>query len=743
MDTCPEIHVDADVHQADNECIMLRDEEDVSTLSARVCRRRSSSSIRFADDTDTGTDILMITEETLDDILFDPTGTSMPSSSELSTTRKMSSPTTTSSTPHFLGVHRFQIAGAGALMVPCGENKEYQQNRMLLTLRRRKSFQKSIHIDPIALLDYSYHGVTDRFLLNASNWSFNSFTLDTLTGGHSLSLLLVHLFTKYKFIETFDLDIVNVWKVFRLFENGYHDTNPYHNSVHAADVTQAMHCFIEEERIGKYMTPMEKMCALLAAVAHDLDHPGVNQHFLIATKSHLASLYNNLSVLESHHWRFAISCILESKVFDHFTSEQWQEVQHLLSSLIMATDITQQASYLNRFRQQLSSSTPFCMSKAEDRLFILQIALKCADLGNPCRPWVLSHKWTTQICSEFYRQGDYEKMLNIEVNPMFDRRVSSMAKIQTEFFRNIVSPLFELWDQFLCSRLSRMIINNLKFNNSQWESSISTLRITRRHSDSSTLEISAIKKDSSKSHNDLSEMKEMITLEELKRFSQEIKIKVKNERCNGVDGCGTPTVSFITTSTSSEDFEDCLSGERSADNFENNIPTPFSAVPGLSSNPLPPLSSHSLFDTAQYLSGRRGSAPGCIGIYTSCELAAAAALVFLHGAVTSQHQKRRSSFPVERTNGLLINTNTNNANNKFGAKFNNWSHFGHKVKGRSLEVLMTSLSANNKLLTRQACSLDSGAEFKQWLLNSKPRRASVPQEILIESLTNYISHDGL
>ena len=77
-----------------------------------------------------------------------------------------------------------------------------------------------------------------------------------------------------------------------LFENGYHDTNPFHNSIHAADVTQAMHCFIEEEKIGQFLTPMEKMCSLLAAVTHDLDHPGVNQHFLIATKSHLASLYN-------------------------------------------------------------------------------------------------------------------------------------------------------------------------------------------------------------------------------------------------------------------------------------------------------------------------------------------------------------------------------------------------------------------------------------------------------------------
>lgn len=33
------------------------------------------------------------------------------------------------------------------------------------------------------------------------------------------------------------------------------------------------------------------MAALVGAVAHDLDHPGVNQPFLIATSNHLAALY--------------------------------------------------------------------------------------------------------------------------------------------------------------------------------------------------------------------------------------------------------------------------------------------------------------------------------------------------------------------------------------------------------------------------------------------------------------------
>ena len=34
-----------------------------------------------------------------------------------------------------------------------------------------------------------------------------------------------------------------------------------------------------------------------------------------------------------------------------------------------------------------------------------QVALKCADIGNPCRPWKLSRRWGEMICQEFYLQG--------------------------------------------------------------------------------------------------------------------------------------------------------------------------------------------------------------------------------------------------------------------------------------------------------------------------------------------------
>jgi hypothetical protein len=54
------------------------------------------------------------------------------------------------------------------------------------------------------------------------------------------------------------------------------------------------------------LAPLEIVSSLIAAMAHDLDHPGVNQPFLVATSNHLASLYK-VSIrirLSSHSPKF-------------------------------------------------------------------------------------------------------------------------------------------------------------------------------------------------------------------------------------------------------------------------------------------------------------------------------------------------------------------------------------------------------------------------------------------------------
>lgn len=342
-----------------------------------------------------------------------------------------------------------------------------------LTLYRRRERQPVLqpwsHL--MNVLDDSYHGVSERLLARVDKWAFNTFALDACSGGRSMPLLCVHLFHEYGFLSTFNLDAVRVWHCFSLIDAGYHSNNPYHNSVHAADVTQAMHCFLLEDKIREHMTPVEAMASLIAAVTHDLDHPGVNQPFLIATSNHLAALYNNFSVLENHHWRSAVSCLRQSGIFDHLATSVWDEIEEQIRSLILATDITRQQEFLSRFKRYLENNV-LDMADKEYRHFILQIALKCADLGNPCRPWDISHRWSLQVCKEFYRQGDFEKRLNIPVTPICDRERTTVAKIQADFFKYVVSPLFEIWDQFLDTPLSRELLRNLWLNHVQWEKKV-------------------------------------------------------------------------------------------------------------------------------------------------------------------------------------------------------------------------------------------------------------------------------
>ncbi|CAH2985656.1 unnamed protein product [Chilo suppressalis] len=333
--------------------------------------------------------------------------------------------------------------------------------------RRKKKLLTRSLIREAALLDDLQLGQVQCILNQSVQWRFNAFTLENVSGGRCLPVLCVHLFHIYGLLTHFKLDAAKAWKLFSLIEEGYHSTNPYHNSIHAADVTQAMHCFLQQKQIRDHLEPLEIMASLLAAIAHDMDHPGVNQPFLIATSNHLAALYRNTSVLENHHWRSAISCLIESGLLDQVT-EIRAILEHQISSLILATDITRQQEYLSQFKNHLDTNT-LDMTKKEHRHLVLQIALKCADISNPCRPWEISRKWSLKVCEEFFRQGDYERKLNLPVTALCDRHTTSIPKIQTGFFKFVVTPLITEWHRFLQNDLSAQMLKNLLYNQSKWE----------------------------------------------------------------------------------------------------------------------------------------------------------------------------------------------------------------------------------------------------------------------------------
>ncbi|XP_041359600.1 high affinity cAMP-specific 3',5'-cyclic phosphodiesterase 7A-like isoform X2 [Gigantopelta aegis] len=334
--------------------------------------------------------------------------------------------------------------------------------------RRRRTCWKQ-KAESQCLLDEHYDRQAQCLLSQLGNWDFNIFTLNTLTSGRPLFHVALHLFQEYDLIRRFHLDTLKLMKCFTLIEDGYHQNNPYHNSVHAADVTQAMHCYLQEKKLKKSMLPFEVLVAFLASMSHDLDHPGVNNAFLIATANHLATLYQNMSVLENHHWRSLVGVLHETQVLDHLSKPDWKTMEHQLKSLILATDIIRQQEFMHRFKHLLSDADFDPSTNAEHRHFILQIALKCADICNPCRTWKISKVWSEKVCEEFFNQGDTEWAIDIPVTPVCDKQSTTVAKIQAGFMEFVVNPLFLEWQRFNPTELSRKMLDNVEKNKNNWK----------------------------------------------------------------------------------------------------------------------------------------------------------------------------------------------------------------------------------------------------------------------------------
>ncbi|KAI4893113.1 hypothetical protein NFI96_020641 [Prochilodus magdalenae] len=344
------------------------------------------------------------------------------------------------------------------------------------------SFQRNLHSSHYSrnhtqvthhTLDQEYIGQAKCMLRKVGSWNFDIFLFDRLSNGKSLVDLTLHLFSDYGLIKLFRLDPLKLRQFLGksahvvMVHEAYRSQNTYHNSLHAADVTQAMYCYLQEPQLSESLTSCDILLGLLAAATHDLDHPGVNQTFLIKTNHYLASLYQNTSVLENHHWKCAVSLLRESGLLSHFPSEDRKNLEERLGSLILATDISRQNEYLGQFRAHLDRAD-LHLNNSQNRHFILQMALKCADICNPCRPWHLSKLWSHKVTEEFFSQGDIERRQNLDVSILCDRNSNTVAKIQIGFISFVVEPLFVEWARFSNTHLSRIMLGHMTSNKYNW-----------------------------------------------------------------------------------------------------------------------------------------------------------------------------------------------------------------------------------------------------------------------------------
>jgi len=117
--------------------------------------------------------------------------------------------------------------------------------------------------------------------------------------------------------------------------------NAYHNSIHGADVANSTGYFVNSQPFGKHFNNLEISCLIISALVHDLGHPGLNNTFLIATKSQEASTYNEVSVLENYHVTTFFK-ILEkpaSNILKNLSENDYKYFKRAATQIILDTDL--------------------------------------------------------------------------------------------------------------------------------------------------------------------------------------------------------------------------------------------------------------------------------------------------------------------------------------------------------------------------------------------------------------------
>ncbi|KAH3756826.1 3'5'-cyclic nucleotide phosphodiesterase [Pelomyxa schiedti] len=244
----------------------------------------------------------------------------------------------------------------------------------------------------------------------------------------------------------------------RYIHEGYKD-NPYHNSLHAIDVMQTVHFLLNLPCFLGYFTVLEQFSISIAAAIHDYRHPGRNTDFLRNSMDALYVSFNGISPLESMHSANSLSAALglacertENKTGNDKDDVAWlvetpmdfkQQVHRCISQLVLATDMSKHVEIFSSFKDLVStkkSEATSMFSTEQDRLLVLKMILKLADLSNTFRPWTACHEWAQRLQQEFMEQAAQERSLGLPVFKLGDGTMP-LEKLQTSFYPMFVLPM--------------------------------------------------------------------------------------------------------------------------------------------------------------------------------------------------------------------------------------------------------------------------------------------------------------
>ena len=328
-------------------------------------------------------------------------------------------------------------------------------------------------------------------LSDINKWGADVFKIAEYSGSRPLSCTTYKIFQERDLLNMFNIPATTLLNYLMHLEDHYHRDNPYHNSTHAADVTQSTHVLLSSQALENVFTELEILAAIFASAIHDVDHPGLTNQYLVQTGSELALMYNDESVLENHHLAVAFKLLQEENcnIFVNLSDKQRQTLRKMTIDMVLATDMSKHMSLLADLKtmvetKKVAGSGVLMLDNYTDKIQVLQNMVHCSDLSNPTKPIEIYRKSVDRLMEEFFQQGDKERERGMDISPMCDRHNSTIEKSQVGFIDYIVHPLWETWADLVYPD-AQGILDTLEDNRDWYQSMIpvspSASFLSRKH----------------------------------------------------------------------------------------------------------------------------------------------------------------------------------------------------------------------------------------------------------------------
>lgn len=405
--------------------------------------------------------------------------------------------------------------------------KGYKKSKTLMSSSQQinggKVEQPIIFDLPNPAHDHRYVTINDEEVINfnicSSPLHMSASKLrEELSQGYDMNSLINRNFNIYQFEAIFGreksfiligkemlrtLDLINIIECTRLdnflveLRNNYIPENFYHNERHGADVGHTTTTYLKESEIIDicFFEDVDIFSIIIAAISHDVGHPGMNNAFQINTNSEFALTYHDRSVLENYHiyLLFKILRRPECNIVSTFKKEDFTIFRKRIIETIIATDMSFHAKVVTSLKNKIFNWKELKKANEEELLInptsknlfdeqqeIINLLVHGADISHNTKPFKISEKWTEYLTEEFHSQGDREKSLGLQISFLCDRQQTNVPKSQIGFINFVIIPTFEVLNEAFPSL--RYLVHIAKNNVAEWEMRLKAKEVTQESS---------------------------------------------------------------------------------------------------------------------------------------------------------------------------------------------------------------------------------------------------------------------